>query len=483
MMHSIIVGFQFVRGAQFIFVGLCLMVKAASALGTNHLVLPPVIPVTVGIPVEIVYDNIAILEGVSSIEVVCSVGQVSSESWSFTAVPDDFGIYPLTIQLLDENAVLLEEAQTILAVNLPKSSTQDFRIMIIGDSLTNNGGYQQQLKTRLDANSVAFTSLGTVLRGGMLCEGYGGNSFQRYLEGPYNFRSPFVYSDTGFDPERYFTEETGGVTPTLYVIFLGINDTFSGSNSNEAGREARIDEMIARADPFISGMRAAAPNSDVAIVLTPAGSSQQAAYDAAYGEGVFTVGNWHDMRLHLVNRYIEHYGDREAEGIYLIPVSVGMDRVADYPATDPIHPNASGYQKIGDIIFSWVNHYLDEGSYSRWALESFASSEIRAGLADKHSLSSHSGFPLSAHYWLDIPPEQASIQPLQWSPEGLTLSHRVDAPLTLESSPDLVQWDPWTGASETQESNGWVQELIRFEDLDTTGDTKYFWRVDFVSGE
>jgi hypothetical protein len=46
-----------------------------------------------------------------------------------------------------------------------------------------------------------------------------------------------------------------------------------------------------------------------------------------------------------------------------------------------------------------------------------------------------------------------------------------------------VQWDPWTGASEIQESSGLVQELIRFEDLDTTGNTKYFWRVDFVSGE
>ena len=484
LMHHTIPRFQSISGGRIILTCLFLFVQAGSALSPNHLVLPPLIPVTVGVPFEIVYDNIVILDGVSSIEVICPVGEVSSESWSITPSQADFGIYPLTIQLLDENAELLEEAQTILAVNQPKSSTQDLRIMIIGDSLTNSGNYQQQLKARLDANSVAFSSIGTVLRGGMWCEGYGGNSYQRYLEGPHYDRSPFVYSDTGFDPARYFSEEMGGVAPTLYMIFLGINDTFSKSDLSEAGLEARIDEVIARADPFISGMRAAAPNSDEAIILTPAGSSEQGAFDAAYGAGTYyTQGGWHDMRLHLVNRYIEHYGGREAEGLYLIPVSVGLDRVADYSVTDPIHPNGSGYQKIGDIIFSWVNHYLDQGSYSRWAIESFESSEILAGLANKDLLSVHSGFPLSAHYWLDLPPEQATVQPFQWGAAGLTLSHRVGAPLAVEFSPDLVEWGPWTGASEVQEFNGFVQKLIRLEDMDTTGHTKHFWRVDIVTEE
>jgi lysophospholipase L1-like esterase len=450
-------------------------------LPAHGLVLPPLIPVTAGIPAEIIYDNVAILDGVHSVEIECAIGTVGVNAWTFTATANDFGIYPFTMRLLNEANTVLAEAQTLLAVNPPKASQRDFRIMIIGDSLSNDGGYQNRLRNRMDTAGIQFSTVGTVSRGGMWVEAYGGNTYQRYLEGPPGFNSPFFYSNTGFDPNRYFTERTGGVRPTLYIIFLGINDTFAGSNSNPEGKETRINSMMTRAIAFIDGMRAAAPGSEVAIVLTPAGSRLQSAFDAYSA----TLGNdaqyyqdrWHDMRQRLVKRYIDVFGRREAEGIYLIPASIGMDRELSYPATDPIHPNTNGHNRIGDMLFSWINHYLNRESYSQWALNAFSSAELLNGAADKDRADAPGDLPLIARYWLNIPADQTTHQPLTWDQSGLNLTHRTGAPISLETSIDLVNWQAWSGTLETSNDEVNAYHHIPMQAMDKAQFPKRFWRI------
>lgn len=456
----------------------CLLALPLKASYPAHgLVLPPIIPVTTGITKTIYYDNIAILEDVHSIEVECELGIVGTDAWTLTAAADDFGIYPFSIRLYDASELLLAEAHSLIAVNPPAPFTGDLRIMIIGDSLSNNGGFQNRMRSRMDTAEISFSTVGTVERGGMWGESHGGNTYQRYLEGPHNFRSPFVYSDTGFDPNRYFDTEMDGIRPTLYIIFLGINDTFAGSNSNAEGKETRIDTMMARAITFIDGMRAAASGSEVALVLTPAGSSEQSAFDAAYGEGIYTPTRWHDMRQRLVKRYIEVFGGRETEGIHLIPVSVGIDRLLDYPATDPIHPNTSGHHRIGDILFSWINHYLNEHSYSRWALDAFSTEALLAGAAAKEQTDAPGKLPMIARYWFNLPATQATHQPLKWNADGLSLSHRSGAPIAIETSTDLIDWNPWNGIVESMDNGVSAQHLIPHQAMDKAQQPKRFWRV------
>jgi lysophospholipase L1-like esterase len=67
---------------------------------------------------------------------------------------------------------------------------------------------------------------------------------------------------------------------------------------------------------------------------------------------------------------VETYGGHEAEGLSLIPAYINLDCRVNYPtgevpanarteATvpriyDSVHPNASGYQQIGDSIYVWL---------------------------------------------------------------------------------------------------------------------------------
>lgn len=452
-------------------------VRAIAQSTENTLVLPPVIYLTDGMESRIYYDNVVHYPDEFQIVVECGVGVIGEDYWSFTPGLEDEGLYPFKMQLLDAEDALVEEAETILTVIPAEGSADPLRIMIIGDSLTRPGTYQQRLASQLVAAGINYTTLGTVSTNSFDYEGYGGNTYQRYLEGPYYFRSPFVYANTGFDPERYFSENTGGITPTLYVIFLGINDTFSVSRGSDASQETRLNEVMVRAATFIEGMRAAAPGSDVAILLTPAGSSEQASFDAAYGEGVYTPEQWQGMRQKLVTRYIETFGFREDEGIYLIPASVGLDRLSDYPSTDPIHPATSGYRKIGDILFAWVNYYIREDTYPHWALERLDRDSI---LLDQGNLADNpDGDPYvnRVEYIFEMNPNSWSESPLVLSQDGLQFSHRAGAAVTLQVSDDLSAWQNWEGLRNINIDNGMAKTQIPFNDLKPESPTARFWRL------
>lgn len=438
----------------------------------NTRVFPPVIHLAEGVEARIYYDNVVQIPESYSLEIECPVGIIGEDAWSFTPASGDEGLYRFAMTLRDEKDGVVAAAETILAVIRQSARTQPLRLMAIGDSLTAPGHYQQTLALRMTNAGIAFETLGTVSNGGFNYEGYGGNTFQRYLEGPYYFRSPFVYSDTGFDPERYFIENTFGGVPTLYLIFLGINDTFSGSNGTDAQQETRLNEVMVWATTFIEGMRAAAPGSDVGIVLTPAGSADQAAYDAAYGERVYTVDKWQAMRLKLVARTIEAFGNREDEGIFLVPVSVGIDRFNDYSSTDPLHPDSSGYEKIGDMIFTWLNYYLQKHAYPRWALANFSRESILAGEADPDDNPDGDFYTNRLEHIFRMDPQAISLSPMQLSRDGLSIQHLESNAVILETTTNLYDWEEWKGIIEVESVDGYLQKRISLEFL-----TDRFFRV------
>lgn len=438
----------------------------------NTLVLPPVIHLAEGVEGRIYYDNVVHFPENHSLEIECPVGTIGEDFWSFTPVDGDEGLYRFAMTIRDEADEVVASEETILAVIRQSASSQPLRLMAIGDSLTAPGRYQQTLALHMTNAGIAFETLGTVSNSGFNYEGYGGNSFQRYLEGPYYFRSPFVYADTGFDPERYFAQNTSGVVPTLYLVFLGINDTFAGSNGTDVQQETRLNEVMVRATTFIEGMRAAAPGSDVGIVLTPAGSADQAAYDAAYGEGVYTVDKWQAMRQKLVARYVETFGNREDEGIFLVPVSVGIDRVNDYSAADPIHPMSSGYQKIGDMMFSWLAYYLQDHAYPRWVLGNLSWELILAGESDRDDNPDGDPYDNRIEHIFNMDPAEWSPSPLKLDANGLRTTYLQGANVMLESTIDLSGWDGWEGPVQEETEDGFVDMQVPFESL-----TNRFFRL------
>ena len=113
-----------------------------------------------------------------------------------------------------------------------------------------------------------------------------------------------------------------------------------------------------------------------------------------------------------------------------------------------IHPTASGHVRIGDIIFSWVNHYLNQNSYSQWALQAFSRDDLLAGSAAKTRQEYPDALPMLTRYWLNLPATGSTDQPLQWTAEGLRMTYRTGAPVSLKTSTDLIDWPLWSGDEE-----------------------------------
>lgn len=444
-------------------------------------VLPPVIFATDGIPLVIRFDNVSNGMDSYTMEMDAPIGVIDELQWSFTASPTDEGLYPLSIRVRDPQNQHVAQANAILSVIPKASSNRDLRIMIIGDSLTAAGRYQRQLAIRLNAASINFTTMGTVQSGGFFFEGYGGNTYQRYLEGPWYFRSPFVYSDTGFDPQRYFNENFADQVPTLFIIFLGINDTFSASRSSVQQIETRLDEVMHRANLFIDGLRAAAPDADVAVFLIPAGADLQATYDAAYGAGIYTPAQWQVMRQKLTQRYIENFAHREHEGMYVIPTAMGIDRTADYPATDPIHLLNSGYDKIGDALFAWVNYYLRRDSYPRWALQFFDFAAVASGRSGHASNADCDLFNNHAEFIFDLDPARFSSGPFQLSSSGLSVRFRQGAGAQLQVSQNLTDWQRWEIQVPEPDADGLIHLQMPLSILNEATRGSQFFRIIYDS--
>jgi lysophospholipase L1-like esterase len=429
------------------------------------LVLPPCLYATNGVECVLEYDNV--INHVETYRVVleCAVGVTGDSKWSYSPAPGEEGIFPMRFAIYDQNDVLIAEEQSLVVVTEVESSQSDFRLMVIGDSLSSNGQYLSRWASKMHADQLAFETMGTVSANGVAFEAYAGNTFQRYLEGPHYYRSPFYYQSTGFDPERYFSENHSGVTPSLFLIFLGTNDIFSKSNTKLIDQELHMDTVMLRAVSFIEGIRNAAPGADVAIALLPAGHSDQGVFDTAFGADTYTAAGWHGIRLKLMNRYIKMFDGRESEGIFLINLSTTIDRDMDYGPTDPVHLLESGYEKIGDTIYAWTQYYLHQSSYSRWLMNALPRESLLSGLGAKSIDSDWDGISNYGEYVFGMNPNRFDRVPQVLDDAYFHVTHRAGNIVRLETSTDLKEWVPWRGAVLSEQINDMVNLRVPMAEL------------------
>lgn len=445
----------------------------------STLVLPPVIYAVEGIETRIEYDNVIHYPDEYQVLVECEVGVAGGGSWTFTPTVEDEGVYPLQMTLLSPDDEVIRQSETIIAVTPSAINEHPLKLMVIGDSLSDDGKYQLQFANRMDAAGITYSTLGTVTRNDLNFEALRGNTFEKYYEGPHYY-SPFIYWDTGFDPERYFAERLSGVTPSLFIIFLGINDTFSASRGSDSAIETRLDEVLERAVRFVEGLRSAAPGSDAAIVLTPAGSSQQSNFDAAYGENTFTPEQWQAMRQKLVSRFIDTFGNREEEGLFLIPASIGLDRIGDYSETQAVHPNDSGYLKIGDIMYAWMNYYLQKSAYPRWALNELARETILNGKGNFLDNPDNDLFSNFVEYAFVTDPSTFTSNLIIFDENGLFFRQRHSVTAQLKVSNDLSAWSDWSGEFVDTETDGVITRSVAFDAFLPDASGAVFWHINYT---
>lgn len=362
--------------------------------GAVRLTLPPVISAVVGLEVNLYFENVALALNPANFgfDVNCSKGRQQRERWTLTPKSDDVGAHALTLEVRNQRNEIVARARSIVqVVAADAGQSRELAVLMIGDSLTNASVYPKRL---LDLCSPPanpkLTLVGSHGPGGMpgevRHEGYGGWTALRFAthytgvarQGDYRQRgSPFLYVDTNGKPAldyaAYCKDVHGGKFPEIVTIFLGPNDIFS---QQDATIEAGIQTMLTHYDDLIRMVHAAAPNTRIGVMLPVPPAASQDAFGASYASG---QTRWQYLRNQhrLVERLLDRYGARDSERIHIVPAHLNLDCVRNYPGesvkpnsqndaltlrqNNGVHPAASGYNQIGDTVYTWIKTRLSDG--------------------------------------------------------------------------------------------------------------------------
>ncbi len=364
----------------------CSLSVAENTINTSvHLTLPPALYAVPGVPMNIDFRNTILAEPEQGYQfkVDCDLGIVDgNQHWTVIAAEGEVGEHVLKMQLSDANGKLVDEASTVIRV-VPRDAGQGRKmaLLIVGDSLTAATHYSNEVGRLLsEPENPRWTMLGTALarsgKPGVSHEGYGGwtwSSFNtRY--GPEEWvmkngrkrkdQSPFLFVDgkkgvAKLDIERYVREKCDGQNPDYVTFLLGINDCFHAKANDAAAVEAKFEAMIKQAEILLAAFRKALPNADLGVCLTTPPNARESAFTTNY-KGKYTRVNWRSIQYRLVERQLQHFGGREKEHIYIVPTAFDLDPLTGYPKDNGVHPNESGYARIGTSIYEWLKWRMSE---------------------------------------------------------------------------------------------------------------------------
>ncbi|MCA9141891.1 MAG: SGNH/GDSL hydrolase family protein [Planctomycetaceae bacterium] len=365
------------------------LVAASGTAEELQLTLPPVVYAVPNLESAIYFDNIVLTQspGAYRFDVTCDLGTQEATRWTVTPRADSRGDHPVTVRVQDVDGKVLGAEKAILRVAARESAKdEEVRLLIVGDSLTHASVYPNELYRLLSQpGNPKVTLLGTHQPSGaaegVTHEGYGGWTWQRFVsqyepnpDGTYRKRSsPFVYLGENekplLDVSRYFQEECGGEPPDIVTFLLGINDCFSADPDDSDAIDARIDTVFQHADLLLTAFSLAAPEAKLAVCLTPPPNSRQEAFEANYQDR-YTRWGWKRIQHRLVQRQLEHYGNREAEHIFVVPTELNLDPVGGYPVNNGVHPNESGYRQLAANIYAWLkSEAFPQGELSEGGLD------------------------------------------------------------------------------------------------------------------
>ena len=233
-------------------------------------------------------------------------------------------------------------------------ATKDVKVLYFGDSTVNAGGVTKRLLDLYSAEPSSLTLLGTRgLDSTNRYEGRGGWSGATYRTPTeiYGATNPFYNPDkSDFDFSYYMNQQSySGLDH--FIIQLGINDTF-GMTSDEA-LQTKIDTILSDFDYIINDVKSYDPNIKVGVTVTIPPNASQDAFGNAYGNG---QTQWRYKRNNALwtQRLIAHYKDKDAQGIYLVPMQHNIDTTNNI--ADAVHPTQAGYDQMGDSVYAYLKN-------------------------------------------------------------------------------------------------------------------------------
>lgn len=340
-----------------------------------YLNVPSKVYALVGYETNIYFENITEKWDRYSWNVDCPVGMQLERGFRITPSEEDVGSYTLSITA-DADGSTAYTSTTLVVVSASAGSGTNKKIIVLGDSTTNNGIAVTKLNTNFSSDQMNISTIGTRGTSPNKHEGRSGWTFSAYFNPPnegdiaLGVENPFYNpSSKTFDASYYFSN-SGVAVPDWFFINLGINDVFSYQTDSDV--KEKINEMISRCDNMISSIQNANSSIKIGLCLTIPPNHSQDAFGKAYKTGQ-TRDRYKRNNLLMVRYFIDKYDNREADGIYLIPINLCLDTVynmgmetlpvnarnTSVTYESPIlnggvHPVESGYWQIADVYTAFL---------------------------------------------------------------------------------------------------------------------------------
>lgn len=340
---------------------------------TLSLNLPATIYGIVGKELNIYFDNIMEFDYKKyDFDVTCAIGKHQSERW--TCVPSTAGTYPLTIDVYSNNLKLTTKTINIIVKATAVGNAVNKKLLIIGDSTTDNGtngagAVTAELLNLFGSDVMDLTLLGTRGVAPNIHEGRSGWNALNYTTLASSGGVTNAFYNGGFDFSYYMTQQ--GYTDVDYVtINLGINDMFAFTT--DATANAEITNVLARYQTMIDSIRAYNATVKIVVALTIPPSYNQDSFAHEYGNG---QTRWRYKRNNQlwVRALISQFSGKEGQYIYLLPINTNIDTINNMNTetvainsrnsattvrqSNGVHPNTSGYNQIADVYYYFLKSF------------------------------------------------------------------------------------------------------------------------------
>lgn len=274
----------------------------------------------------------------------------NKNGFRYTPIAADAGTYTVTntAKLLDVTQVT---KTSTLYVTAKAQSPVSRKVLCIGDSRTAAGVFTQRLLDLSAADgNLTLSLVGTKGTGANKHEGISGKTYVYFTFDP---SSPFYFSGA-FNFGTYLS--TNSITMSssdMVFITLDINDLNIYVTDSTA--TTYISTMMSYLNTMITSIRAAVSGIRIGVVLMGVNNTLGTALD--------TGGyNWTNPdRLHRTLKLWEKtiiatYDNSTYQNmnVDIILASGSIDKDNDF--TDHVHPNTQGYNRIGDVLFSYLKY-------------------------------------------------------------------------------------------------------------------------------
>ncbi len=289
---------------------------------------------TVGMPVEVHFPPLVdhpfpatLTFALSFSPALAGTPTQDTERWTYTPQAGDIGEHTMTV-VVSEAGVELGRRISYLTV-AANSLTAARRVLVIGDSVAKDGRWQQRVQA-LSAD-VTFIGHTTTTNGAIPTAAISGTTAYYHI----GSSSPFWYSGA-LNCAQYITASLGGVAPDIILFCHGTNDM---RTEGVAGFSAR--RMLASYRTLMAAWASAAP-----------AAKQVVCYSAPIGIPYASV----PAPLEYQRRMSVGYDAllRGLPGARWGGAFSSMDRATHWTAGDPLHPNASGYTRLGEAMWDAI---------------------------------------------------------------------------------------------------------------------------------